>query len=279
MPENFLDFFAAILATVGLIFGFLSVWEKFRPHTTRLLAIFFLFSIALFANNAACYFAALFIIATAITELEFLQNLAAIIRGSKEYFDYKKEFMSPVEVTELVSAEEQEIEKYPEATDASAIEELSQDFKNLSSADFYMLCEEYAFKHLEQRYKKPIEKHVRYRGKNFVTELDGVMTWDNVDFIFEIKASRRNKFPFNFVKKSTIDTAEKVQDYIKITKRNARLQMVIISGFEETGRSKFQELKVILRTKHPNISVDFDFLTFADIGLHKIQSDIKAISQ
>lgn len=274
LPENFLDFCAATSAIIGLVFGFLSISEKFRSHTTRLLAIFFLFSIALFSDNAACYFAALFIIATAITELEFLQNLAAIIRGSKEYFDYKKEFMSPTEVSYSVNEEEKEIEKYPEADETSVIEELSKDLQNLSPNNFYMLCEEYAFKHLERRYKKPIERHVRYRLKNHIAELDGVMAWENTDFIFEIKASRRNKFPFIFVKKSTLKALERVQSYINITKRSARLQMVIISGFVPANKSRFQDLKVEFREKYPNIPIDFDLLTFADIGMHEVQSEI-----
>jgi hypothetical protein len=74
------------------------------------------------------------------------------------------------------------------------------------------------------------------------------------------------------VKRSTLTTIEQVQKYIKMTKRDARLQMVIISGFSETDKSRFQELKVELRDRYPNISVDL--LTFADIGLSNIQSDI-----
>ena len=59
-------------------------------HATRLGAIFLITSLALYSNNAAVYFATVFILASAVTELAFLEKLAAIIRVSKEYFDYMK---------------------------------------------------------------------------------------------------------------------------------------------------------------------------------------------
>ena len=47
-------------------------------------------ALSLFCNKPWTYFAALFIVATAMTEIEFLQNLAAIISGDKNYFAYKQ---------------------------------------------------------------------------------------------------------------------------------------------------------------------------------------------
>jgi hypothetical protein len=45
--------------------------------------------LALFANVSWTYFATIFIVATVITELEFLQNLAAIIARDPNYWQYK----------------------------------------------------------------------------------------------------------------------------------------------------------------------------------------------
>ncbi len=52
--------------------------------------IFFLLALAVIAKEFWTYFAAIFILGTLVTEVEFLQNLAAIIRGDKNYFDYMK---------------------------------------------------------------------------------------------------------------------------------------------------------------------------------------------
>jgi hypothetical protein len=274
VPENFLDLCAAIFALLGIILGFTSLVEKLRAHTTRVLAIFFLFSIALFSDHAVCYFAALFIVATAITELDFLQNLAAIIRGSKEYFDYKKEFMSAKEVEESFSTETAEIEEQPEDGSAEPAEsvELTLDLHNLSTTQFAMLCEEYAFKHLERRYVRPIERHVRYRGKGHFTEFDGVMLMDRQDLIFEIKVSRRRLFPSIIIKRATERSIERVKEYKMITKRDARLQMVFISASSQRNRSRFQDCHAELRERYPDVQVDFDILTFADIGLAHVKS-------
>ncbi|MBD9439055.1 hypothetical protein [Pseudomonas sp. PDM04] len=97
--ENFypLSFFQAVggvLCISALVFSFISLFENSRTHAIRILAIFLVVALALFANHVTVYFASVFIIATAVTELEFLQTLAAILRGNKEYFAYKKETLS-----------------------------------------------------------------------------------------------------------------------------------------------------------------------------------------
>jgi hypothetical protein len=60
----------------------------------RAFALLIILAVALVANYWVTYFAAMFIIATAATELEFLQNLAAIIRGNRDYFNYKSKLVS-----------------------------------------------------------------------------------------------------------------------------------------------------------------------------------------
>jgi hypothetical protein len=89
LPKSFIQTLSGILAIIALIFALISLFTKLRQHTIRLSALLFISSLALFSNHWSTYFAALFIIATTVTELEFLERLAAIIRGSKHYFDYK----------------------------------------------------------------------------------------------------------------------------------------------------------------------------------------------
>ena len=90
LPVSFLQLLAGVLCAIATFFALLSLFSFFRGHALRLSAIIFIASLSLFCNNPWNYFAALFIIATAVTEIEFLQNLAAIIRGDKHYFAYKQ---------------------------------------------------------------------------------------------------------------------------------------------------------------------------------------------
>lgn len=94
LPANFPEALGGLLLIVAIISAIFSLWPCLRGHALRLLAIFIVASLALFANSPAAYFVAIFVIATAVTELEFLQNLAAIVRGNKDYFDYQKDVMS-----------------------------------------------------------------------------------------------------------------------------------------------------------------------------------------
>lgn len=89
LPKSFIQALAGTLCIIALILAIASLLSKLRSHMIRLSALMFISSIALFSNHWSTYFAALFIIATMVTELEFLERLAAIIRGSKPYFDYK----------------------------------------------------------------------------------------------------------------------------------------------------------------------------------------------
>ncbi len=101
VPTSFLQLLSGVLCVVATIFAFLSLLSCFKSHALRLSAIMFVAALALFCNNAWDYFAALFIIATAVTEIEFLQNLAAIIRGDKNYFAYKQAVAGEIKPSQI----------------------------------------------------------------------------------------------------------------------------------------------------------------------------------
>jgi hypothetical protein len=105
LPRTFFEVMGGVLCLAALLFSGISLFEKVRVHSLRVLAIFVVAALALFGNHISVYFAAVFIIATAVTELEFLQTLAAIIRGNKEYFTYKTGTMSYEEKIRLLKAE------------------------------------------------------------------------------------------------------------------------------------------------------------------------------
>jgi len=101
LPMSFLQLLGSTICVIAIIFAFLSILSSLRIHALRLSAITFVIAISLFCNNSWTYFAALFIIATSVTEIEFLQNLAAIIRGDKYYFDYKKAIAGEIKSTQI----------------------------------------------------------------------------------------------------------------------------------------------------------------------------------
>ena len=89
LPQSFTQALAGIFSFFALLAWGFSFKQSIRIHSLRLFAILLIGALALFCNEGWVYFAGVFIIATAITETEFLQNLAAIIRGSEHYFKYK----------------------------------------------------------------------------------------------------------------------------------------------------------------------------------------------
>lgn len=104
-PATFLELLGGLLAVVAVMAGLASLIPDWRVHLLKLLSIVFICSLALFSNSVSTYFVAIFVIATAVTELDFLQNLAAIIRGNDGYFNYKKEALSRASKLDNVAAD------------------------------------------------------------------------------------------------------------------------------------------------------------------------------
>lgn len=78
-----------------------------RPHTAsvKLIGSLMVLAMAFAANHWAVYALAIFITATLVTELEFLERLAAIFWGRDKYFDYLKGRATTVEKELVVQAE------------------------------------------------------------------------------------------------------------------------------------------------------------------------------
>lgn len=90
---------------LAALFLLLSLAEGIRSHAVRAVAILVVVALALFANHVVTYFGAIFIVATAVTEIGFLENLAAILRGSPEYFKWKMEQLSAEQVKDKLERE------------------------------------------------------------------------------------------------------------------------------------------------------------------------------
>ncbi len=278
-PESFRELLSASMFLFGVLFSLFSLFKSGRDHCLRMAGMFLLGSLALFAHNPYSYFAALFIVATAVTQLEFLQNLAAIIRGSKEYFDYQKEYLSQKEV-------EHSIEKDVKAIETAALEisevpaqnslSLSIDRNNLSAAQFGVLVEEHTFGFLEKKYRKPIQRYVRYVGKHHTAEFDGVMQMDNMDMIFEIKATRKSTFPIHFVVDSAKRAITSVKEYQELTKRAACLRYVLVGNFPRSYIQRLMTRKDEILENATDVDITFESYTFDDVGLPDLQTEQEA---
>lgn len=261
------------------MFSFFSLSKNGREHCLRMAGLFLLASLALFAHNPYSYFAALFIVATAVTQLEFLQNLAAIIRGSKEYFDYQKEYVSQKEVENSIEKEVKEIETAPsEISEIQSQKMLSVniDKNNLTPAQFGLLVEEYTFKFLEKKYRKPIQRYPRYVGKRHVAEFDGVMQMDGMDMIFEIKATRKSFFSTLYIIESAKKIIERVKEYQELTKRAACLRYVLIGNFPTSYVQSLINKRDRILENVTDIDISFESYSFEEIGLPDLQIEKEA---
>lgn len=268
VPENFRESLSAIFFLIAVVFSFWSLSDKKKTHALRLAGLFVLSALALFGNNTWCYFAAIFIVATAVTQLEFLQNLAAIIRGSKEYFDYQKEFLSQKEIEESASKEVAELQESTGAgITAGRDVQISLDKSRISMQQFYVICEEYAFRYLERKHERPIQRHIRYRGKGMYTEFDGVMQLDDKDIIFELKVTRDRVFPPALIKRTTDRIIDRVKAYSLLTGRKAELRIVLIGTLSNTGKAAARDAFVDFSDRLEGLTLSFDILSLEEIGL------------
>lgn len=272
IPENFRELLSFFAFFISVIFAFISLVKTKVEHGLRMSAIIFIVSLSLFANNGFCYFGAIFIIATVVTQLDFLQNLAAIIRGSKEYFDYKKESKPAKQVEEDLEIESDLIENAIVEEDFKDLEKESNTInlainnQNLSSGQFAFITEEYAFKFLEKKFQRPIQRYVRIRSKKNVIEFDGIMNLGDIDVIFELKATRRGVMPTQYIKNSLERLLARMEEYKEITKRNTALRFVLIGDFDPSYKTKLISRIPDLITDTRGIEFMIDFYSFADIG-------------
>jgi hypothetical protein len=272
-PANFRELFSFFSFLISIIFSFISLNKSYLEHCLRMAAILFIVSLALFANNGYCYFGAIFIVATAVTQLDFLQNLAAIIRGSKEYFDYKKESKSTQEVENELEREAAIIENTPVEDEIKNLQfegivlNFTNDNKELSFGQFAFLVEEYTFKFFEKKFKRPIQRYVRVISSKFRTDFDGILSLGDSDVIFEIKTTRRGIFPTTILK-STIDRLIKlIENYQEATNRNASLRIVLVGDFKESYKARIISQIPELAPQNNKIQFIIDFYSFTDIGL------------
>ncbi len=84
LPGSFIELLAGILLLAALVFTLASLFKENKRPITRLAAILFVSSLCLFSDNGWIYFVGVFIIATAIIDLDFIQNVVGIFKGTRQ---------------------------------------------------------------------------------------------------------------------------------------------------------------------------------------------------
>ncbi|NTW88851.1 MAG: hypothetical protein HGB26_06960 [Desulfobulbaceae bacterium] len=92
-----------LLLTIILIF-----WPRSDDSAIKLLGSLMVLALAFGANDEAVYALAIFIVATLVTELDFLEKLAAIFWNREKYWEYRLKKASTAEVAAKQEAEAQE---------------------------------------------------------------------------------------------------------------------------------------------------------------------------
>ncbi|WP_181347528.1 hypothetical protein [Thalassobacillus sp. CUG 92003] len=270
IPTSLRTLIAAISLAAGFIFLFLSLNSKIRTHALKGASMLFLLGISLFAHNVWCYFAAIFIMATTLTKLDFLQNLAAIIRGNKEYFEYRKEFVSNEEVLMRKTEELKQFDSVK--TTAGVSDEAEHDtsrHQGLYPAQLALLAEECAFKAIENNVQHNIQRHIRISKGESALDLDGLLELDVKDVMIYSKVHLESPLPPSVLLSSVDQWLDYMTQYQSITqkKKPVEIALIIVNTFEnETKEELLYKLK---EQQLENSSIDWQFwlYTFEELGL------------
>ncbi len=280
-PESFRELLSAVCLALGITFSLLSLAASIRRHSLRLVGLFLLSSLALYANNAWCYFGAVFIAATAVTRLDFLQNLAAIIRGSKPYFDFQKEIMSEKEVKDSAAKDAEEVAAIGAIVEAegeqselasatvsngrapTALDKALQAMRHVSLID-----EEYVFRFLERKYGRPIQRHIRFRRGDAFAEFDGIIETGSEDTVFELMMLGDNGRIRVYLLHSVLGrTLERVRAYRMLTFRRASLVIVVVGEMSESVRNGFQKICKEYQSKEQDLDLSLELYSESEVGI------------
>lgn len=268
LPNSFIEALGGIVIALSLILSSVSLIPSLRSHSIKLLALFVVAALALFSNHWTTYFAGIFVIATAVTELEFLQNLAAIIRGNKEYFDYKKESLSTDQKQKKIEEEQEQL------NEAETEEKTVKTYRAKVTAarpniEKIINIEEKALDKMEEYFDSKIERGVRVSRKGKHIELDGLIPSVVDDMvsekIIEVKYLRSPNY-FSTIKNIFPRIEHLARTYSHITNKIAKLHIVlVVEGEQELNENQLQILKQLIDSS--NVAMGYSVFTTRQLGI------------
>ncbi len=274
IPLTFVEALGGLLTCAGLIAGILSFFPSLRSHAIRLFALLFVATLSLFSNHWSTYFAGLFVIATAVTKIEFLQNLAAIIRGNKHYFDYKKETLSTEQITKKVKDDQEQlgVVKNQEAVKEENLSAVKpKEARKVLSIDIRRILEieSKALDKMEDYFETKIERGVRISRKGKQITLDGLIPSIVNDMvaekILEVKYLSNPK-RFSRIRQIFNHIEHMALTYKEITNKIAKLYLVlVIEGKVSLTDKQLEQLKRMIDSS--SIAMGYSVLTTAQLDL------------
>lgn len=269
------EIIAFFLIVISIVFVLLSYCIKIRNHSLKIIGILIVLSTALFANDANSYFLSIIILATLVTNLDFLENISAILRNSEAYFKYKESQRTLKDVEKSIKEEEEEIEQALESeqldTEQQELISLNLNKSNLTPIQFGVITEEYTLNYLEQKYGYPIKRYVRLIDSSLGQgiEFDGVVGTKLKDIVLEVKTSRRGFLPLAIIKKTIRGKIESIIKFKNYFKNPVELRFIYVGKFTEEFKAKVIQL-VQDFSIDAQLTVKVEFYTFEEIGLKDI---------
>lgn len=277
-PENFRELMAGVSILITIMFIFLSIKKSIREHSLKTIGILVVLSVGLFANNVTTYFLAIIILATLVTNLDFLENISAIIRNSDSYFKFKESQKTVKEIEKTIEKENEAIEKSIVEEENTNINTTEQDSSinisvkksNLTTIQFGMLAEEYTIKFLEGKYGQPVKRYIKISGNNKKAEFDGILSMKTKDVVLEIKIARNGFIPKSFIRDSIYKYVTYIKECIAYFKKPVELRYILVGDFPE--RYKKQITGLVNEIEDLGVELTIEILSFEEIGLDKILS-------
>lgn len=234
IPSSFSEALSGVAFAFAILLTFLSFISSLRTTAIRLAAVLYLATFALFANHVTTYFAAIFIVATAVTEIEFLHILAAIIRGDKNYFEFRREFLTRDESMMRADATSVSVaspETPSEGLPAGSPIQIPQDLAKVPSQVRKQLAfqiEDAALGWLEPRIGRPLQRYVRLSSERGSIELDGIAqrTERDKDIVVEVSWIPSGTLQLLDVFPRAIELSSRYQ---KITKRDCEVIFLFVA--------------------------------------------------
>ncbi|MBZ9608216.1 hypothetical protein G9F73_010405 [Clostridium estertheticum] len=274
LPNNFRELIASVAIIVSFLFIIISIFKPIREHSLKIIGVLIVSAVALFANDSTCYFLAIIILATLVTNLDFLENISAIVRNSDAYFKFKETQKTPKEVEQSIEKENEAMEnalKEDQSNDTSkTMINISLDKSNLTPVQFGLLTEEYTIRYLEGKYGQLIKKYIKLGGAGKTAEFDGIINMKSKDVVLEIKTSKRGIISINYLKELIHRNDRLIREYNSYFKNLVELRFILVGNFTENYKNRVLELKRNEENLMTTVKLEFEFYTFEEIGLEDI---------
>jgi len=237
------------------------------------------------------YFVTVFILATAITRLDFLQNLAVIVRGGKKV---NLTNLQTIDELERNIIEKESIQYFDErsslrpdeinqSSDGDLLHKFNRDYyyKNIdkelvgmstgrsgiSKMEMTLIAQDLALSHISRRYRMPVHRYVKIKDHSRVIELDGIIRYQDHDILLETFVYWVDWLSSFIIRKHIEQRISKIRRYREQIDRDIIFRVLIIGNFNEDFYLSFKKSKNKLRKKYADVSLSIEVLSFDDIGL------------